>query len=87
MEAETKFEYAFAAIGMLGPLGDGTKVLLKEAKMLYEVGEAAKAAEKVAEANRGLINESNRLIKQYVDDIEKQTGNRLGDIQRTALAN
>jgi hypothetical protein len=49
-EAETKFDYALAVIGVLGPVGDGAKVLIKEAKALYEVGETAKAIEKVAEA-------------------------------------
>lgn len=85
-EAKTKFDYLLAAIGVLGPIGDSAKALIKEAKVLYETGEAAKAVEKISDANRGLINESNRLIKQYVDDIEKQTGYRLGESQRSALA-
>lgn len=86
-EANTKFEYALAMVGALGPVGDAAKAIIKEAKVLFEAGETAKATEKLADANRGLINESNRLIKQYADDIEKQTGFRLGDTQRSALAN
>lgn len=85
-EASTKFEYALAMVGALGPVGDAVKVLVKEAQVLFEAGDTIKAAEKLADANRGLINESNRLIKQYADDIEKQTGYRLGGTQRAALA-
>ncbi|THF59462.1 HNH endonuclease signature motif containing protein, partial [Pseudothauera rhizosphaerae] len=85
-EAEAKFDYALAIIGALGPVGDGAKALIKEAKALYEAGETVKAVEKIAEVNRGLINESNHLVKKYVDDIEIQTGYRLGDVQRSALA-
>ncbi len=87
VEANTKLEYALAAVGVLGPLGDAAKIAIKDAKILLEAGETTKAAEKVAEANHGLINASNRLIKEYVDDIEKQTGYRLNDTQRAALAN
>ena len=87
VEANTKLEYALAVVGALGPVGDVAKVAIKEAKLALEAGDAAKAAEKIGEANRGLIGESNRLVKQYVDDIEKQTGIRLGETQRAALAN
>jgi Possible hemagglutinin (DUF637) len=84
-EAETRFEYAMAAITLI-PGTDSVRTLLKEAKVLQDAGQGAAAAEKLAEANRGLINESNRLIKNYVDDIEKQTGYRLSQAQRTELA-
>jgi hypothetical protein len=60
IEAETKFDYTLAVIGTLGMVGDGTAALIKEAKALYEAGEATKAIEKVdtaslvlAKTNRG----------------------------------
>ncbi|UCV08556.1 hemagglutinin repeat-containing protein [Dechloromonas denitrificans] len=85
-EANTKLDYALAVVGALGPVGDVTKALVKEAKLALEAGDAAKAAEKLANANRGLVNESNRAIKRYADDIEALTGYRLSETQRAALA-
>jgi filamentous hemagglutinin len=54
VEANTKLEYALAAVGVLGPLGDAAKIAIKDAKILLEAGETTKAAEKVAEAQRSL---------------------------------
>lgn len=51
-EAETPFDYTLALIGTLGPVGDAAKVLIKEAKVLAEAGETAKAAEKLADAQK-----------------------------------
>lgn len=55
-EANTKFEYALAMIGALGPVGDAAKVAIKEAKMLFEAGETAAAAAKMAEAEKKLAS-------------------------------
>jgi hypothetical protein len=51
-EANTKLDYALAVVGALGPVGDAAKALVKEAKVLMEAGDAAKAAEKLTEAEK-----------------------------------
>lgn len=53
-EADTRLDYALAVIGALGPVGDGAKVLIKEAKALLEAGDAAKAIEKITDAKAQL---------------------------------
>jgi A nuclease family of the HNH/ENDO VII superfamily with conserved AHH/Possible hemagglutinin (DUF637)/Pre-toxin domain with VENN motif len=47
IEAQSPFDYMLAAVGTLGPVGDGVKLMLKEAKLLAEAGDTAKAAEKL----------------------------------------
>ena len=56
LEANTKLEYALALVGALGPAGDLTKALVKEAKVLLEAGDIAKArgAEKIAESEKSI---------------------------------
>lgn len=51
-EANTKLDYALATLGALGPTGDVAKALVKEAKALLEVGDVAKAADKLSEAEK-----------------------------------
>ena len=51
-EAQDKFDYALAGVGMLGPVGDTAKALIREAKSLYMAGQAAKASEKLVEAGQ-----------------------------------
>ncbi|WP_029149080.1 colicin D domain-containing protein [Methylophilus sp. 5] len=53
-QAESPFDYTLAIIGALGPAGDAAKTLVKEAKLLSETGDAAKAAEKLDEANKSI---------------------------------
>ena len=55
IEAETPFDYAIAALGTLGPIGDAGKALLKEAKALMAAGDVAGAAAKMTEA-KGAIH-------------------------------
>lgn len=50
IEAQSPFDYMLAAVGTLGPVGDGVKLLLKEAKLLAEAGNTIKASEKLSEA-------------------------------------
>ncbi len=53
-EANTKLEYALAVVGALGPVGDVAKVAIKEAKLALEAGDAAKAVEKINEAEKSI---------------------------------
>jgi hypothetical protein len=78
-EAETKFDYALAVIGVLGPVGDGASILIKEAKALYEAGEAVKAAEKIQSAT--LVLAKTNKGSAWFDDIAKSaTRNSDSDI-------
>lgn len=54
VEAETPFDYTLALLGALGPAGDAAKALVKEAKALMEVGEAASAVDRLVEAERSV---------------------------------
>lgn len=51
VEAETPFDYILAAIGSVGPIGDGFKKIIQEGKTLYKAGDIAGAAEKLKEAS------------------------------------
>ncbi|WP_168943290.1 DUF637 domain-containing protein [Parazoarcus communis] len=51
-EAQTKLDVALALVGAIGPAGDLAKALIKEAKVLMEAGDAAKAAEKLTAAEK-----------------------------------
>ena len=54
IEAQSPFDYMLAAVGTLGPVGDGVKLMLKEAKLLAEAGDIAKATEKLNQAKGDL---------------------------------
>lgn len=76
----------WAAVGLV-PVAGG--IIHRVGNTTADVAQALQAADKVADTakQQGLINDANRLFKQYVDDIETQTGYRLNGAQRTALAN
>jgi filamentous hemagglutinin len=75
----------WAAVGLV-PVAGG--MLQRIGSTTADVLKAMQAIDKVADASKqqGLINEANKLFKQYIDDIETQTGYRLSQAQRTALA-
>ncbi|MDL9998624.1 hypothetical protein QTI24_08440 [Variovorax sp. J22P240] len=50
LEADTPFDYALAALGLVPGLGDGAAKILKEAKAAAETGDAVKAISKLEEA-------------------------------------
>ncbi|MEJ7137376.1 DUF637 domain-containing protein [Amphibiibacter pelophylacis] len=64
-EAQTKLDYVLAGLGVLGPIGDGAKVAIREAKALYEAGNSVKVAEKLAEARQLLkaVDQTNEAQK------------------------
>ena len=75
----------WASVGLV-PLAGG--ILERAGASALDVVKAFLAADKVADSTKaaGLINDANRLFKQYADDIETQTGYRLNEAQRAALA-
>lgn len=76
----------WAAVGVVPVVGG---MLQRVGRTTADVVQALVAADKAAglATQPGLINDANRLFKQYIDDIEIQTGYRLGQAQRAALAN
>lgn len=52
IEAQTPFDYTLAAVGILGPIGDGVAKALKEAKIAMAAGDATKALDKLNEAEK-----------------------------------
>jgi hypothetical protein len=76
----------WAAVGLV-PVAGG--IIHRVGNTTADVAKALQAADKAADVakQQGLINDANRLFKQYADDIETQTGYRLSETQRTALAN
>ena len=76
----------WAAVGLVPAAGG---MIQRVGNTTADVAKALQAADKAADTAKqpGLINDANRLFKQYADDIETQTGYRLSEIQRTALAN
>ena len=76
----------WAAVGLI-PVAGG--IIHRVGNTTADVAKALQTADKTADVvkQQGLINDANRLFKQYVDDIETQTGYRLSQTQRTALAN
>lgn len=75
----------WAAVGVVPIAG---AMLQRVGRTTADVVNAMVAADKVVDVTKkqGLINDANRLFKQYVDDIETQTGYRLYQAQRSALA-
>jgi hypothetical protein len=74
----------WAAIGLV-PVAGG--IIARVGNTAVDVAQAIRAADTATDVSRAsLINESNRLFRQYADDIERQTGYRLTPVQREALA-
>ncbi len=75
----------WAAVGVVPVVGG---MLQRVGRTTADVIQALVAADKAAglATQLGLINDANRLFKQYIDDIETQTGYRLGVAQRAELA-
>ena len=75
----------WAAVGMV-PVAGG--MIARVGRTAVDVARALNAADAAHDVSRtGLINDANKLFRQYADDIETQTGYRLGASQREALAN
>lgn len=70
----------WASIGLV-PIAGG--LIARVGNTAADVAHALRAAD----AAPGLINDANRLFRQYVRDIEAQTGYRLNPVQRAELAN
>jgi filamentous hemagglutinin len=75
----------WAAVGLI-PVAGG--MVARVGQTSVDVIRAIRAAEQTTVVVRqpGLINDANRLFRQYADDIERQTGYRLTPAQREALA-